>query len=91
MEGERAPRVVRVRARGQLTIPQEMRQALGLEAESNLSITRVGRALVLTPTPSKRAQLARQFARAMREEEVSLNDLLEELRHRREGAGSGRN
>jgi AbrB family looped-hinge helix DNA binding protein len=42
-------RVVRVQSKGQVTIPSEFREALGINAETLLSITMTGGHLELTP------------------------------------------
>jgi bifunctional DNA-binding transcriptional regulator/antitoxin component of YhaV-PrlF toxin-antitoxin module len=81
------PRTLRLRARGQITLPQDLRRDLELEEDSSLSVIKVGKALLLTPAPSRRAALARSFQAAMAEEGLSLRDLLDELRLQREGGG----
>lgn len=85
-----SPRTLRLRARGQITLPQDLRRELELEEDSSLSVIKVGKALLLTPAPSRRAALARSFQAAMAEEGLSLRDLLDELRAQREGRGGGR-
>ena len=35
-------RLVRIRSRGQLTLPQDLREALNLDEESGLNVFRVG-------------------------------------------------
>ncbi|OGW12093.1 MAG: hypothetical protein A3G93_07100 [Nitrospinae bacterium RIFCSPLOWO2_12_FULL_45_22] len=57
------PRLVRVRARGQLTIPQEMREALELDEHTGLNILRVGKVLLMTPKRLQRASLAAEVER----------------------------
>ncbi len=42
-------KVVRTQAKGQVTIPREFREALGIEAETLLSISLVGDRLEITP------------------------------------------
>jgi bifunctional DNA-binding transcriptional regulator/antitoxin component of YhaV-PrlF toxin-antitoxin module len=84
MEKATQPKTVRLRARGQLTIPREFREQLELGPDSAVSIARIGQTLVLAPASSKRAALARQVAAAMKTEGLSLEELLNELRSQRE-------
>ena len=39
------PKLVRIRSRGQLTIPQDMREALKLDENTGLNIFRVGKGI----------------------------------------------
>ena len=78
------PRSVRLWGRGQLTIPKEVRQALKLEDESQMSIFLVGRCLVLTPKRLLRSSLARDVQRSMKAEKIGLGDLLDTLKKQRQ-------
>ncbi len=78
------PVTVRIRARGQVTIPQELREQMDLSPDTTLRMIRIGRTLVISPTPSKRAALARQVEASMKTSAITLDDLLEELRTQRE-------
>ena len=77
------PRVTRLRRRGQLTIPQDIRDALSLDERTSLSIFRVGKALILTPKPLQRESLARAAEKEMKEGAVTLKDLIADLRIQR--------
>lgn len=44
--------VARMREKGQVTIPSDIREALRLSKDSLLSITKVGEGILLTPNPS---------------------------------------
>jgi len=78
-----APKLVRVRSRGQLTIPQEMREALGLDESTGLSIFRVGKVLILSPKRLQRAALAKEVEREMKRQGLTLKDLISDLRVQR--------
>ncbi len=78
-----APKLVRVRSRGQLTIPQEMREALGLDESTGLSIFRVGKVLILSPKRLQRASLAKEVEREMKRQGLTLKDLISDLRVQR--------
>ena len=79
-----APRLVRVRSRGQLTIPQDMREALSLDENTGLSIFRVGKVLVMSPKRLQRASLAKEVEREMKRQKLTLKDLISDLRVQRE-------
>ena len=76
-------RLVRVRSRGQLTIPQDLREVLGLDEETGLNVFRVGRVLLMTPKRLQRGALASDVEREMKREGVTLEDLLKDLQDQR--------
>ena len=76
-------RLVRIRPRGQLTIPQDLREALALDEETGLNVFRVGRVLLMTPKRLQRAVLASEVEREMKREGLSLEDLLKDLKNQR--------
>jgi bifunctional DNA-binding transcriptional regulator/antitoxin component of YhaV-PrlF toxin-antitoxin module len=77
-------RLVRVRSRGQLTIPQDLREALDLGEETGLNVFRVGKVLLMTPKRLQRASLASEVEREMKRERLTLDDLLKDLKGQRE-------
>lgn len=79
-----APKLVRVRSRGQLTIPQDMREALSLDESTGLNIFRVGKVLILSPKRLQRASLAKGVEREMKRRGLTLKDLISDLRVQRE-------
>jgi len=79
-----APKLVRVRSRGQLTIPQDMREALSLDENTGLNIFRVGKVLILSPKRLQRASLAKEVEREMKRQGLTLKDLISDLRTQRE-------
>lgn len=74
------PKPVKLWGRGQLTIPKDVRQALKLDDETQLSVFVIGRCLVLTPKKLLRASLAKDMEKAMKAKDLSLDDLLSDLR-----------
>ncbi len=76
-------RLVRIRSRGQLTIPQDLREALDLDEETGLNVFRVGRVLLMTPKRLQRGALASDVEREMKREGVTLEDLLKDLKDQR--------
>ena len=78
------PKLVRVRSRGQLTIPQDMREALSLDESTGLNIFRVGKVLILSPKRLQRTSLAKEVEREMKRQGLTLKDLISDLRAQRE-------
>ena len=76
-------RMIRVRSRGQLTIPQDLREALNLDEETGLHVFRVGKVLLLTPKRLQRASLASEVDQEMKREGLTLGDLLGDLKGQR--------
>jgi len=79
-----SPKLVRVRSRGQLTIPQDMREALSLNENTGLNIFRVGKVLIMSPKRFQRASLAKEVEREMKRQRLTLKDLISDLRVQRE-------
>jgi len=73
-----------MRARGQVTIPLELREALKMNEATGLNILRVGKALVMTPRRLERFSLAREMEKELKKEGLTLEDLLKDLRKQRE-------
>lgn len=78
------PKSVKLWGRGQLTIPKEVRQALKLDGENQLSVFVVGRCLVLTPKRLLGPSLAKDVEKAMKAKGLSLDDLLRDLKAERQ-------
>ena len=78
------PKSVKLWGRGQLTIPKEVRQALKLDEENQLSVFVVGRCLVLTPKRLLGPALAKDVEKAMKAKGLSLEDLLRDLKEERQ-------
>ncbi len=76
-------RLVRIRSRGQLTLPQDLREALNLDEETGLNVFRVGKVLLMTPKRLQRASLASEVEREMKREGLTLEDLLKDLKGQR--------
>jgi AbrB family looped-hinge helix DNA binding protein len=70
---------VQVRRRGQLTIPQKVRDSLGLDEGETLTLVQVGDLIILTQKQLRVAGLADHIATLMVEKGITLADLLEEL------------
>ena len=77
------PRSAKVRIRGQITIPQDIREEMNLDDQTMVNIFRVGKVLLMTPKRLQRASLAKKVEREMKREGLSLEDLLADLRSQR--------
>jgi AbrB family looped-hinge helix DNA binding protein len=71
--------IVQVRARGQLTIPQLVRQSLSIREGDALTLVQVGDSILLSPRELQGPELGDRFTALMQEAGVTLADLLEEL------------
>ena len=72
--------VTRMREKGQVTIPANIRESLHLSSDSLLSIARVGDAILLTPKPSVFENVSAKFSKAAKKEGISLDHLLKDLK-----------
>lgn len=70
---------VRLRERGQLTIPQSVRDRSGLTDGDILTLFQLGDLIVLSPREPQVPILADKIVKMMEEEGVSLVDLLSGL------------
>ena len=77
------PRSARVRIRGQVTIPRDIREEMNLDEDATVNIFRVGKALLMTPKRLQRSLLAKKVEREMKRQGLSLEDLLADLRSQR--------
>ena len=77
------PKPVKLWGRGQLTIPKEVREVLKLDEETQLSVFVVGQCLMLTPKRLLRTALVKDVEKSMKEQGLSLKDLLNDLKTER--------
>lgn len=70
---------VRIRERGQVTIPASIRKELHLDDEAALSLVKVGDVVLLTPRKLIGDAVAKKAARVMKKAGVRLEDLLADL------------
>ena len=71
--------VTRMREKGQITIPANIRASLHLSRDSVLSVVRVGDGILLTPKPSVFESVSEKFSKADKVKGISLDDLLKDL------------
>ncbi len=70
---------VQVRQRGQLTIPQKVRESLSIKDGDMLTLVKIGDGFFLTPKRLRTLELADTIADMLDESGVSLADLLADL------------
>lgn len=72
--------VTRMREKGQVTIPMNIRESLHLSKDSILSVTKVGDGILLTPKPSMLETVSAEFRKEADEKGITLDDLLKDLK-----------
>ena len=75
--------VTRMRDKGQVTIPADIREALHLAKDAMLSVVRVGDGILLVPKASLFESVSARFSNTARKQGITLGALLKELRHAR--------
>ncbi|MEM8859592.1 MAG: AbrB/MazE/SpoVT family DNA-binding domain-containing protein [Chloroflexota bacterium] len=75
---------IKLRERGQLTIPQAVREQLATKKGDLMTLVQIDDLIILTPKTLKLPALADKFSQMMEEEGVSLADLLEGLAEERQ-------
>jgi len=80
-----ASTVLQMRSKGSLTVPVELRRKYGLEEGDLLTLIDLGDgSFLLTPRVSQVDRLADRVAKAVQDEGVTLDDLLQVLHEERE-------
>ena len=72
--------VTRMREKGQITIPANIRESLHLTRDSVLSVSRVGDGILLTPKPSVFESVSAKFSKAAKTKGITLEGLLKDLK-----------
>ena len=74
---------VRLRERGQITLPQSVRNNLAVDTGDTLNLVQIDDILLLSPRQTMIPKLAQEFTELMEEEGVSLAELLQGLEEER--------
>jgi len=74
---------VRLRERGQITLPQPVRDRLDVADGGFLTLVEIGDLLFLSPRPLQVPRLADKLADLLEESELTLADLLQGLQQER--------
>jgi bifunctional DNA-binding transcriptional regulator/antitoxin component of YhaV-PrlF toxin-antitoxin module len=75
--------VVKMRGRGQVTIPQSLRKDLHLDDETMLTVVKAGNVLLMTPRPLQVDRMAKVAQQVLKKQGLRVDDVLEDLRHQR--------
>jgi AbrB family looped-hinge helix DNA binding protein len=75
---------IRLRERGQITVPQAVREKLAVAEGDILTLLQIGATILLTPRQPQAPQLADKIAAIMEQQGVTLADLLVGLAEERE-------
>lgn len=76
--------VTRMREKGQVTIPADIRESLRLSKDSLLSIARVGDGILLTPRLSVFESVSAKYSKMAEEKGITLQGLLNDLKKSRQ-------
>jgi bifunctional DNA-binding transcriptional regulator/antitoxin component of YhaV-PrlF toxin-antitoxin module len=74
---------VRVRERGQITLPQAVRNGLAVDTGDTLNLVQIDDLVLLSARQAMIPKLSQEFTALMQEEGVSLADLLQGLEEER--------
>jgi AbrB family looped-hinge helix DNA binding protein len=74
---------VRIRERGQVTIPSSYRKDLGLEENDSLNMVKIDEMLILTPRKPFGDAVARKMEAGIKRKGLTLDDLLADLKKQR--------
>jgi len=78
MEANTAERkLVRIKPKGQVTLPVDMRRDLGLKEGDLVEVTRTPEGLLITPQEVVAIRAMDEIGRVLREKGVSLEDLMD--------------
>jgi bifunctional DNA-binding transcriptional regulator/antitoxin component of YhaV-PrlF toxin-antitoxin module len=78
-----ATSAIRLRERGQITLPQAVRNSLAVDSGDTLTLVQVDDILLLSSRQVMVPKLSQEFTALMQEEGVSLAELLEGLEEER--------
>jgi bifunctional DNA-binding transcriptional regulator/antitoxin component of YhaV-PrlF toxin-antitoxin module len=81
---------IRLRDRGQITVPQAVRESLAVADGDILTLLQVGEVVLLTPKQPQVPQLADKISALMEQEGINLADLLSGLAEEREAIRQAR-
>lgn len=77
------PYIVRLRERGQITLPAQLREELGVDAGDFFTIVKVDSYVVMTPKRLMVSEVASQLEQLLAEKELTLDDLMNGLEDER--------
>ena len=72
--------VTRIRDKGQVTIPADIREALHLGKDAMLSVVKVGDGILLVPKASLFESVSAGFSNTAKKQGITLGELLKDLK-----------
>ena len=75
--------VIKLRERGQVTLPYEYRKELGLDKEDVLNVLKIGDVLILVPRQLAGDVISRKIESTIKKKNLTLDSLLKNLREQR--------
>jgi AbrB family looped-hinge helix DNA binding protein len=78
-----ARKLTRIQEKGQVTLPAELRKRLGLKKGDLVAVTETADGIVITPQEVIATQALDRLGAALREQGLSLEDLIESGREER--------
>ena len=75
--------VTRIREKGQVTIPADIRGSLHLAKDSLVSIAQIGDGILLIPKLSVFESVSAKFSKAAKDKGITLESLLKDLKKNR--------
>jgi len=75
--------VVKVRGRGQVTIPLSLRKDLHLDEEATLTVVKAGNVLLMTPRALQVDALAKEAHRELKKRGLRVEDVIDDLKKQR--------
>ena len=80
--------VTKMREKGQVTIPSNIRESLHLSKDSILSVAKVGDGILITPGTSMFETTSAGFVKESKERGITLDELLKDLKKIRRNKSS---
>ena len=75
--------VVKVRGRGQVTIPLSLRKELHLDEEAMLTVVKAGNVLLMTPRSLQVDTFAKEARRELKKRGLHVDDVIGDLKRQR--------
>ena len=82
--------LVKVRGKGQLTIPASIRKELNLKEETPLTLVKVGNVILMTPKVLQVDALAKKAKKEIAKSGLTLDDIMADLDEQRVRYNKGR-
>lgn len=82
-------KTIQIRKRGTLTLPKKMREKYGLAEGDPVTLVDIGEGILISPKPTTLPKVAAQLESIMKEQGLSLEDLVKGVAEQRARYGNG--